>query len=150
MLKRIILSAMLIAASATTFADEQVVKLYTDNDQSAPLSKVSFFLAADNDTQFQVILNDGTALLNVTKVQFSTSGTSSVVARNDLKAFTVAQSLHIDGCRQGDHISIFDMAGNTVATTIATASSQTISVSSLQPGLYILRVADNSVKFHKK
>ena len=55
MIKKVILSAMLLAVTATGFAEEQVAKLYTDNDQSAPLSEVAFFLAADNYTDFQIV-----------------------------------------------------------------------------------------------
>lgn len=150
MIKKVILSAMLLAVTATGFAEEQVAKLYTDNDQSAPLSKVAFFIAADNDTEFQIVLNDGTALYNVKKVQFNVSGVNSTVARHDLNAFTVAQELHIDGCKAGDSISIIDLAGNTLYHTTATASGEQISVATLQPGYYILQVAGNSVKFLKK
>ena len=89
MIKKVILSAMLLAVTATGFAEEQVAKLYTDNDQSAPLSEVAFFLAADNDTDFQIVLTNGEALLGVKKVQFRLSGVGSVVARHDVKAFTV-------------------------------------------------------------
>lgn len=141
---------MLLAVTATGFAEEQVAKLYTDNDQSAPLSKVAFFIAADNDTEFQIVLNDGTALYNVKKVQFNTSGVNSTVARRDLNAFTVAEVLHIDGCKAGDEISITDMSGRTLTHTTATASGEQISVATLQPGYYILQVAGNSVKFLKK
>lgn len=150
MIKKILLAAIMLAATATGFAEEQVAKLYTDNDQSAPLSKVAFFIAADNDTEFQVVLNDGTALYNVKKVQFSISGVNSTVARHDLNVFSVAQVLHIDGCKAGDEISIIDLAGNMLSHTTATASGEQITVSSLQPGCYILRVAGNSVKFIKK
>lgn len=150
MIKKVILSAMLIAASATGFAEEQVANLYTDNDQSAPLSKVAFFIAADNDTDFQIVLTNGEALLGVKKVQFNVSGVNSTVARHDLNAFTVAQELHIDGCKAGDKISIIDLAGNTLYHTTATTSGEQISVATLQPGCYILRVAGNSVKFIKK
>ena len=150
MIKKVILSAMLLAVTATGFAEEQVAKLYTDNDQSAPLSKVAFFIAADNDTEFQIVLNDGTALYNVKKVQFNISGVDSTVARHDLNVFTVAQVLHIDGCKAGDEISITDMSGRTLTHTTATASGEQISVATLQPGYYILQVAGNSVKFLKK
>ena len=37
MIKKVILSAMLLAVTATGFAAEQVAKLYTDNYHSAPL-----------------------------------------------------------------------------------------------------------------
>ena len=150
MIKKVILSAMLIAATATGFAEEQVANLYTDNDQSAPLSEVAFFLAADNDTDFQIVLTNGEALLGVKKVQFRLSGVGSVVARHDVKAFTVGESLHIDGCKAGDEISITDMSGHTLTHTTATASGEQISVATLQPGYYILQVAGNSVKFLKK
>ena len=150
MIKKVILSAMLLAVTATGFTEEQVAKLYTDNDQSAPLSEVAFFLAADNDTDFQIVLTNGEALLGVKKVQFRLSGVGSVVARHDVKAFTVGESLHIDGCKAGDEIRLTDMSGHTLTHTTATTSGEQISVSSLLPGCYILRVAGNSVKFLKK
>lgn len=76
--------------------------------------------------------------------------TDSPTSIKDINAFQlnkeVEGSLNISGLAEGTLIQIFDASGKQVISTYDT----TINVSSLKPGMYILKAGNKIVKFAKK
>ena len=68
----------------------------------------------------------------------------------DINAFQLKQavdgSLNIKGLAEGTQVQIFDASGKQMTAT----NDTTINVSSLKPGMYILKVGSQIVKFVKK
>lgn len=79
-------------------------------------------------------------------LRFSSTPTSI----KDISAFqlnnVVDGSLNINGLAEGTLVQIFDASGKQVIATYDT----TINVSSLKPGMYILKAGNQIVKFAKK
>ena len=76
--------------------------------------------------------------------------TDSPTSIKDINAFQLNQavdgSLNINGLAEGTLVQIFDASGKQVTATYDT----TINVSSLKPGMYILKASNKIVKFAKK
>ena len=79
-------------------------------------------------------------------MQFTASPTSI----KNVEAFqlnkAVGDNLEIDGLVEGTQVQVFDASGKQVIVTY----DSTINVSSLMPGMYILKAGNQIVKFAKK
>ena len=76
--------------------------------------------------------------------------TSSPTSIKNVEAFqlnkAVGDNLEIDGLVEGTQVQVFDASGKQVIVTY----DSTINVSSLKPGMYILKAGNQIVKFAKK
>lgn len=79
-------------------------------------------------------------------LQFSDSPTSIKCISAFQLNNVVDGSLNINGLAEGTLVQIFDASGKQVVATYGT----TINVSSLKPGMYILKAGNQIVKFAKK
>jgi hypothetical protein len=79
-------------------------------------------------------------------MQFTASPTSI----KNVEAFqlnkAVGDNMEIDGLVEGTQVQVFDATGKQVIVT----NDPTINVSSLKPGMYILKAGNQIVKFAKK
>ena len=79
-------------------------------------------------------------------MQFTTSPTSI----KNVEAFqlnkAVGDNMEIDGLVEGTQVQVFDATGKQVIVT----NDTTINVSSLMPGMYILKAGNQIIKFAKK
>lgn len=75
---------------------------------------------------------------------------SSPTSIKNVEAFqlnkAVGDNLEIDGLVEGTQLQVFDATGKQVIVT----NDPTINVSSLKPGMYILKAGNQIVKFAKK
>ena len=75
---------------------------------------------------------------------------SSPTSIKNVEAFqlnkAVGDNLEIDGLVEGTQVQVFDASGKQVIVTY----DSTINVSSLKPGMYILKAGNQIVKFAKK
>ena len=75
---------------------------------------------------------------------------SSPTSIKNVEAFqlnkAVGDNLEIDGLVEGTQVQVFDATGKQVFVT----NDTTINVSSLKPGMYILKAGNQIVKFAKK
>ncbi len=129
--------------------------LETDNEVSILMDNVSYLLAADDDTTFSVVANDGSVYSGATSASFAkhpyTNSVESTASASFAVFPTVVNStLNVMGCKQGATVSVVSMAGQTCLTETAEQGNATIDVSSLPQGHYILVVGGQSVKFIKK
>lgn len=78
------------------------------------------------------------------------SFTSSPTSIKNVEAFqlnnVVGDNLNIDGLTEGTKVVIYDTSGKDVITT----NGSNINVSSLKPGMYILKAGNQVVKFVKQ
>ena len=76
--------------------------------------------------------------------------TSSPTSIKNVEAFqlnkAVGDNLEIDGLVEGTQLQVFDASGKQVIVTY----DSTINVSSLKPGMYILKAGNQIIKFAKK
>ena len=76
--------------------------------------------------------------------------TSSPTSIKNVEAFklnkAVGDNMEIDGLVEGTQVQVFDATGKQVIVT----NDPTINVSSLKPGMYILKAGNQIVKFAKK
>lgn len=152
-MKKLLLSIFVfLSTGLTVFADNEFT-LVADNGETAPVSNVSFLLAADNDTEFSVVLKEGEPILNVTKVTFTSESSGIVTSTREedgLHIVSVNSELTLTGCRAGSRIAVYNEAGMLVKSIEASSSTATVNVVDLIPGLYILNASGTSVKFMKK
>ena len=75
---------------------------------------------------------------------------SSPTSIKNVEAFqlnkAVGDNLEIDGLVEGTQVQVFDATGKQVIVT----NDPTINVSSLKPGMYILKAGNQIIKFAKK
>ena len=75
---------------------------------------------------------------------------SSPTSIKNVEAFqlnkAVGDNLEIDGLVEGTQVQVFDASGKQVIVTY----DSTINVSSLKPGMYILKAGNQIIKFAKK
>ena len=75
---------------------------------------------------------------------------SSPTSIKNVEAFqlnkAVGDNLEIDGLVEGTQVQVFDASGKQVIVT----NDPTINVSSLKPGMYILKAGNQIIKFAKK
>ncbi|MDE5869389.1 MAG: T9SS type A sorting domain-containing protein, partial [Muribaculaceae bacterium] len=130
--------------------------LITDSGLSLPIEEVSMLVAADGATDFSVIRKAGTgeSINNVTSVSFEIRDIQSAV--EDVSAPTISMLLspvenvlHIVGCA-GKEYEIFSINGSKVSGGILADQSSIIELSTLESGVYVLKVNESALKFTKK
>lgn len=123
--------------------------------QTVPMSNVAFLLASDYEDTFSVVCSDGTLLSGVTEISFTQTEASGIDnVKGDVTVPTVSGyvggALIISGVTEGMNISIYNYAGAKMMSAVSAAGTNTIDVSGLRAGVYILTVGKTSVKFTKK
>lgn len=152
-MKKFLLSISILLSTGLTVSAGNELTLVADNGMTAPVSNVSFLLAADNDTEFSVILKEGDPILNVKKVTFTSEGSgisATTSEESGLRIVSVSSELTLTGCRAGSQIAVYNEVGMLVKSVEASSSTATVNVADLIPGLYILNASGSSVKFIKK
>lgn len=138
-------------------ADDELVWALVEpaSGQTVPMSNVAFLLASDYADTFSVVCGDGTLLSGVTEISFTRTEASGIDnVKGDVTVPTVsgyvAGALIISGVTEGMNISVYNYAGAKMMSAVSAAGTNTIDVSGLRAGVYILTVGKTSVKFTKK
>ncbi len=154
-MKKILLIAALVFGALHVSAQDSSWYLSTDNGQKVALANVSFFLAADNDSLFTIVLKEGDAVEGVRRATVS-QGTPTAVSTlrpstSEVKlSGVVSGELSLSGVDSSAKIEVYSTNGSRQNVSVARGSETVVNVRSLQPGLYILKVGRQSVKFIKK
>lgn len=122
----------------------QVWCLVADGGRAVAMSDVRFLAAADNDSTFAVVLNDGSTIQDVRCVTFEQRIPTGIqaITRDPL---CVANDLSLEGVDPTMPVSVYTVGGQLVRRS--TASS--ISLSSLAKGIYIISVGHTNFKISK-
>ncbi len=155
MMRKLILSLVLMACVVSARADNEVWCMVTQSDQAIAMSEVHYLLSLGDDSEvFTIVCHDGSTIENVTKVTFSqtipTAISSPVTHETALLSRVVGNTLVLLGCDAGAAISIVDLSGKTALQTAAQSRQTTIDISALASGVYVLRVGETNLKFLKQ
>ena len=99
-MRKILLSLFALCSLGALSAEELVMTVVCDNGHSAPVSNVSYLLAADNDEEFGVILKEGNPIYSVKWLTFEmkSAGVDDVLTDGDsLKILSVSTGLSLAG-----------------------------------------------------
>lgn len=139
---------------AAAIAEQQ----WTITDQRGAvfaIDSVTCLLASDTEEAFTIVLNNGTLQTGVTEVRVAKldlDAISAVSAANpSLSVAIEAHSrLSLTGCAKGTPVRLYSVGGQLLRTEKAEGQTTTVDVSSLQGGVYIVKVGDTAIKFSKK
>ncbi len=154
-MKKYLLCIVSLLLSSSVWAEDAVSTfLVTDGGIKVEVENVDFLIAADNDTDFSVVLKEGDPLMNVKRVTFETgyAGIPAPAADGAVAVKIIGEvssTLTLSGCVAGSPVAIYSEAGVLVKTAVASEIT-IVNVESLHPGCYILRAGNSSLKFIKK
>lgn len=145
--------ALLITSTAVARGDSGWL-MVTDAGMRIPMEHVGMLVVADNARTFSVIRTVGEAVSGVTSVTFSydpsSSGITEVSATEvGILPDAVSSTVTLMGCR-GRQFTVCDMSGRIYISAVIANDSETVDVSALSGGIYVLSVCESSVKFIKR
>lgn len=153
-MKQLFLLASLFLTFTAANAQSQVWGLQTDKGIEVPLGNVDFLLAADNDTQFGIILKEGTAIdsVQVAYVKLITEAgiADPGIADTTSSLLMVDERLIVSGGDKGADVAVYAIDGARQGVSVQQGSTTTVDVSRLPRGTYVLKVGTRAVKFMKK
>ena len=126
--------------------------LVTDKGEVVGLSHVNYFLASSEET-FDIVCSDGSSIKGVISISVEERNLSGIQEiRNDDGQFSqlVGDNLIVSGLKSATQAQVLSLSGVVYFTQMLNGEKEVISVSRLQPGTYILKVGETSVKFIKK
>lgn len=124
----------------------------TDKGEVVELSHVNYFLASSEET-FDIVCSDGSSIKGVISISVEERNLSGIQEiRNDDGQFSqlVGDNLIVSGLKSATQAQVLSLSGVVYFTQMLNGEKEVISVSRLQPGTYILKVGETSVKFIKK
>lgn len=154
-MRRILLSAIFLCTAAMGFAQSEEWYFALPEGKGVAIKDIDFFLAADDDVNFGMILKSGASFMNFSSVQtaygivptgiqrVNASAASVLLANNtitlsnvtDAKALVAVYTL--DGARQA-------------IQTRRSEGKVEVDITGLKPQTYVLRVGKQTIKFVKK
>ena len=151
---RKLLSILILTLACATFAQttEKAWCLVTDKDVAIEVSKVSYLLAASTET-FDIVCTDGTTIGGVSSVlleEREITGIKTLKAGEAVFSQLVGDQLIISQAKAGTTAQIVSLTGSVYLSQTLTDGQNVINVLKLQPGTYVLKVGDTSIKFIKK
>ncbi len=156
-MKKVLLSlAVAYAAAGLAQTDSRQWVLEEPNSgTTVPIGNVGFLLSSDWQDTFTIVCKDGTTVNNAETVNFVQVGETGINAARTATGTpqldgSVKGRLTLTGCPAGTPVSIYDTAGRQVRRSVAANGQTVIDVSSMTPGVYILKAGDTAIKFTKK
>lgn len=130
--------------------------IVSDMGDFYPLSEVEFLIASDSDASFAMGYKNGGLSAEIQSVSFEFRDTPTGIkpvekVDNNIYLYPnpALTKLFVISGGEGD-INIFDLKGNVVKTVKIADGSNGIYVGDLDPGIYLLKTSDYTVKFLKK
>ena len=136
-------------------SEENVWHIATDTYQYIPMNEVSYLLFVDDDVLFSIVKTKGEIVTDVSHVYFrnvplAVEGVES--EKIDLSVFPnpVVSQLTLQGLRANTTLKVLSLDGATLIDTVVGPNNNSVNVSSLAAGVYLLQVNETTVKFIKK
>ncbi len=146
MRRLIVLTGLLLALSRIPVsAEEPVWCMTTDKGVAVAMSQVACLAAADDDTTFGIVLQDGTVLAGVKRVTFNQTIPTGI-EKIEENVIRVSKELGLEGVAPNTPVCVYDTSGK--LRQKATASL--VSLASLPAGIYIIQVNNTSFKIQKQ
>lgn len=144
-MKQIIALAGLLLALLPASAEKSVWCMMTDSGIAVEMSQVTCLVAADNETTFGIVLQDGTILSGVHRVTFDQTIPTGI-EKPEETIFRVNKELGLDGVAPGTPVRVYDTDGKLRQK----GTARLISLQSLPTGIYIIQVNNTSFKIIKQ
>lgn len=148
---------LLLALAGMTMAYAADIKwaIVTQDGHTVFMERVGYILNSDGKSSFTIVLNDNATVDDVTKITFArvdATGihTPALAADGGVYAREVEGKLTVSGCRAGNVAEVYTAGGQLVRRAKVSGATASLDVSTLAPGIYILRIGNTAVKFHKK
>lgn len=147
MKKRLIaLAGLLLALSGIpASAEEPVWCMMTDEGIAVAMNQVTCLVAADDETTFGIVLQDGTILADVHRVTFDKSIPTGIEKPVE-SVFRVSKELGLEGVAPNTPVHVYDTSGKLRQK----GTAHLISLTSLPAGIYIIQVNNTSFKIRKQ
>lgn len=154
-MKKLLLSFFLLCTVAWSYAADSVWCMITNTGQAIELSNVSYILAEGTAPEtFSIVLKSGNPIENVGKVKFAQATPTGIahISSDDMPMLTqyFDGQLTISNVAPDLPIRVYSLNGQLLRSGITSSSSTTIDISNLTPGVYVLKVGGNALKFMKK
>lgn len=153
MKKIIFLGIALLAAGQFMVAQTfQMIAVSADGDETTyPVSTVQKVVFENNTMTVKMKAEDDAT--NITCIKFSQdTGIKEQKSESSFFVFPnpVIETLTVNGIKKGAIINLYDMSGALLKTVISQDNVMNINVSSMQPGMYLLQIDKQVIKFLKK
>lgn len=128
-----------------SFAWELKKILNSNNSVSTIYNNLSFaYVVLDNAGNLFFNVNGGSSINKIVNTSLSTQNLSNKgfsLSQNPAKEFTV-----LNGVKKGIKVSVYDLSGKVLSTSVATDSQFIINTSSYINGVYIVKVDNQTIK----
>jgi len=150
------LLALVLLTAGQLFATDnyQLITLKADGKKATyALSKVQKIVFEKNS--MTVKMKSDSAATNITSIRFALSDNVGIENPNGTPSVyifpnPVKNNLKVSGTDKNAKINLIDMKGKLLQSVIARENSTDIDVSSLSPGLYLLKIGKQVIKFIKE
>lgn len=156
MKKILLLLTVWLSLSATAQTQWCVVATAAPDTPLAAMDNVAFFLTSDHKPALTIVCKDGRLIGDVASISFRQLDPTALPTVKGSQPVpqvygdTVAGQLLLRGCPEGAAISLFDLSGRQLRQLKARGAEQTLDVSGLPTGTYILKVGSVTLKFMKR
>lgn len=154
MIKRIFLFglALLVAGQLVVAQSLQIITLSADGKETSyPVSNVQKIVFENN--KMTVNMKAGDDVKDITRISFDmVDGIKNLKVESSIFIFPnpVKEIITVSGVKKGSTINMYDLNGGLLKTIPAQENATNINVSSLQQGMYLLRVGEQTIKFVKQ
>lgn len=157
-MKQFLIACLLVlttGAGSLAHAAEPVKqwRMVTDMGLSTPLDSVRYFVAADDDEFFSVVLADGvfSFVQQVSFLEVEDTGIRQLTVSDAHPRQTLVHDvLHLSACRSGSEAVIYTMEGTAVKRQPLKSEQADVDVHDLPQGIYVLRIGRTSFRFVKQ
>ena len=142
----VVLTGLLLALfRIPASAEEPVWCLLTDSGIAVAMNEVTCLMAADDETTFGIVLQDGTVLAGIRRVSFDQT-IPTRIEKPEETIFRVNKDIGLEGVAPDTPVNVFDTGG--ILRLKGTAGL--ISLTSLPTGIYIIQIKNTSFKIKKQ
>lgn len=151
-MKKFLLGTVLLGIASVAAAEDQWV-MVTDSQKQIPMASVECLLAADDAESFTILQKDNQSVTGVNSISFMFIKDSAVETVCDdavsVLPDMINDAIMIAGAK-GKTVSVYNLEGKTVLEAKVTSDNESINVSHLDRGVYVLYVGQSSIKFNKR
>ena len=133
-------------------AAEKTWHLVTDKGVAVELSKISYLLAASEES-LDIVCTDGTTVSGVTSIALEERESTSIESASTTESVfskKVDGEIIISNAKANTLAQVLSPSGVTLISQTLNSGQNVINVSKLHSGTYILKVGETSIKFIKK
>lgn len=148
-MKKTFFTLCLMALLGGTTHAQEITQTITINGETVEQTAVQLAFSGDNVTLTYADRTTQTADMATVSITFNTSTGIGAISAFEYRGLVDGQ-MNISGLNAGTQVCVYDNAGRQLFSQQATGSSMQMDATTLAPGVYVLRVGQQTVKFLKK